>query len=175
MSFVLVGLALSAVSVAVAARGAYVQSKTNKAIAELNAAGAEDQAKQIKASGDRAAADAIRRARSIAASQRAAFAARGLDLSGTAQDIVDQTEFFGALDAETARESAAHGARGARLRGAGATLAANAENPWQAAGTTLLSGASTVASRWYAGGGSGGSSSPSNTNTAGREKYNFFE
>lgn len=171
MSYAVVGLWIAGASAAIAARAAYVQSSTNKKVARNNEIIANQQAEDATKRGETAAQVAVRKARAIASAQRAAFAARGVDLSGTAADIVNQTDFFGQSDAVTARDNAAREAWGFRARASGFQGQANASNPWEAAGGSLLSSAPAVASKWYQG--YGGSSGPSYQNVQTREKYNY--
>jgi len=168
--YVVVGLAIA--SAVMSARAAYVQSSTNKKIATNNRIIAEQQAADATKRGETAAQESVRKARAIASAQRAAFAARGVDLSGTAADIVNQTDFFGQSDAVTSRDNAAREAWGFRARAAGFQGQANASNPWESAGGSLLSSAPAVASKWY-GTGAGKTTGPSYDNVQTREKYNY--
>lgn len=143
-------IAFMAVSAVVSAVGARGQAKADRAAAQQNQAIAEVQASDATMRGEQEAQAINRNARQTVGAQRAAYAARGVDLGvGTPADVMDQTDFFGQADATTARNNAAKEAWGYRARGAGfAADAANA-NPNRAAGLSLLGSAGSVASSWY--------------------------
>ena len=144
-------LGTMAVGTAVSAYGAYNQAKASKAVARNNAATAELAAQDAEKRGETEAQMAQRRARQVMGAQRAAFSARGIDIdSGTAGDLIDQTDFFGQSDAATARTNARKDARGYRSQGLNYQTQANAINPGLTAASTLLGGASDVAGKWYA-------------------------
>lgn len=146
--------ATSAFSNSKAVKGA---AQTNARIQELNAQAAEWQAKDAIARGDRSAGVARLKTRQFKGSQRAAMAANGVDLSyGSALDILNDTDQFGEIDAETIRDNAAREAWALRQQAAGlgvdATMyraRAAGESPMLAASTSLLTSAGRVADRWY--------------------------
>lgn len=121
-----------------------------------------------------AAADAARRGEldaqrvqrntsQMVGAQRAGYAAKGLDVSeGTPGDVIDQTNFFGQADANTARYNAKLDAYGKTVQAQNFNSAAGAAsyNGSQAVTGDLLSGASSVANSWYMYGGGGGGSDP---------------
>ena len=93
-----------------------------------------------------------RQAAQLKGAQRAAMAANGLDLNeGTAAELQDQTDFFGATDAATTRTNARKQAWQYRQQGNAYGAQANSAMPnaYMEAGGTILSGASKVASSWY--------------------------
>lgn len=91
-----------------------------------------------------------RKAAAVRGAQRVGLAAHGLDLTyGTAQDLQDQTDFFGQADANTVRHNASKEAWSRRAQGANYSAEANATKPWLAGGSTLLAGAGQVADKWY--------------------------
>lgn len=105
MSYFVVGTMI--VSAIVGAVGARNQAKANHAIAQNNMAIADMQAEDSLKRGEQQAQEAQRKARAIASAQRAAYSARGLDISeGTPADVIEQTDFFGQADAATARTNA---------------------------------------------------------------------
>lgn len=148
MSYFVVGaMIVSAIFGAVGARN---QAKANHAIAQNNMAIADMQAEDSLKRGEQQAQEAQRKARAIASAQRAAYSARGLDISeGTPADVIEQTDFFGQADAATARTNARKEAWAYRARGRGYGIEASANNPSNAFGMSLLSSAPAVASRWY--------------------------
>lgn len=145
--------ATSAFSNSKAAKGA---AETNARIQELNAQMAEWQAEDAIARGDRAAGVSRMKTRQLKGSQRAALAANGVDLGfGSALDILNDTDLFGEVDAETIRDNASREAWAIRQQAAGLKVdaamfrsrAAN-ESPLMAASTSLLTSAGRVADRW---------------------------
>ena len=108
-------------------------------------------------------------------SQRAAYAAKGLDITeGTPGDVIDQTNFFGKADAETARYNGRLDAYGKQVQAQNFNSAASAAsyNGRQAVAGDLLSGASSVASSWYAyGGDSGGAAADPRAAVRGQRGY----
>lgn len=143
-------MGIMAASAVVSAVGARNQAMAARNAAQMNQSIAEVQAQDATLRGEQEAQTISRNARQTVGAQRAAYAARGVDLaSGTPADVIDQTDFFGQADAATARSNAAKEAWGYRARGAGfAAEAANA-NPNRAAGLSLLGSAGSVASSWY--------------------------
>lgn len=90
-------------------------------------------------------------------SQRARFAANGVDLSqGSALNILTDTDYIGALDANTIKDNAAREAWSDTIQqnndsSNAAVLRARADSasPFSAFSSTLLTGAGSVASSWY--------------------------
>lgn len=156
---------------AIAAYSAYSASASRKDVAEYqskvaanNAQVAEWQAQDAEARGERSAQDVRRKYAALVGTQRAALAARGLDISdGSANAVLNDTSYFAGYDETTTRANAAREAWGYRVRGQNSTndasflrSQADAENPLLsaglAAGGTLFSGGSgSVAARWYKG------------------------
>lgn len=105
---------VSATLAVISAYSAYNQSKAaqqqaeyNAVVADNNAKMAEYQAADALARGEKEAMAVRRKAAAIKADQRATMAARGLDLSsGTALDLLDQTDYFGETDVATVRTNA---------------------------------------------------------------------
>lgn len=157
-------LALGVASTVFTATGTYTQAKAqrgmaqyNAQIARNNAKVAEWQAQDATRRGEEEAAAVGRQTRLQKGAQRARMAASGLDLNvGTAQELQDQTDFFGKIDQGTARDNAAKEAWSIRQRGANfqseaamQSATARSISPGFAATTSLLGGASRVADRWY--------------------------
>lgn len=146
------------------AAGAYSSSAGAKAaynaqaqIADNNAVIAGWQAADAERRGALKATQSRIQTVQLEGTQRAAMAANGVDLaSDTPQRIVTDTEQFGKIDANTIIDNAAREAWGYRTQvtnyrnDAGLLRSrADAENPWLAAGTSLLTSAGKVASGWY--------------------------
>jgi len=157
----MVAVGFSAASAGASAYGTYQQGKANNAVAEnnqrmleSNAKLEEDRALDAKNKGELDAQAVRRNASQVEGAQRVALAANGLDLqSGTAFDLVGQTDFFGRADAATARSNASKEAwainnNAANMRAQGQNYSGRA-NPGRAAGLSLLGSASSVADKWY--------------------------
>lgn len=155
MSYMMVAMAVvSAVGGLVSAQASRNQGKAAEQVAENNAIMGEYAAQDAQRRGEEEAQALLRKGADIKSSQRAALAAKGLDLGyGTAADIQDQTDFFAQSDAATARDNAAREAwsrrAGAQTTRAEGQFAARNSN-LQATGT-LLSTAGSVAGSWYRG------------------------
>lgn len=145
-----IGTVASIGSTVLSAYSNYQQARVSKAVAENNARTAEYQAQDAQRRGEQEAIEAARRGAAVKSSQRATMAARGLDLGfGTAQDLQDQTDFFAQTDAGMARHNAAKEAWARRAQGASYQAEADNIKPGLYATSSLLSGASQVASKWY--------------------------
>ncbi len=150
MSYAIIGVVIAAVAAGISAKAAHDQSKTNQKIANNNVNIAEAAAVDAKSRGEKNAQEAQRKARQIASMQRAAFSAKGVDISdGTAADVIEQTDFFGQSDAATARTNADKEAWNARAQKRGYEIQEASNNPNSAMYTSLLTSAGTVASKWY--------------------------
>lgn len=150
MSYIALGVAI--VGAITAASAANSQAKANRAIANNNAAIAEAAAQDAGKRGEQNAIQAQQRARQVASAQRAAFSARGVDISdGTAADVIEQTDFFGQQDAATARTNANKEAWNARAQKRGYEVEAAANDPGRATTYSLLGSATGVANRYYGG------------------------
>lgn len=120
-------------------------AKNNQTIAIANAADATRRA-ELEAS------RVSRNASSLAGTQRAAFAAKGLDISdGTPGDIIDQTNFFGKVDADTARyngkvESWQKMSQASNFGAQSKAATAKADG---LSTSGLLSSAGAVSDKWY--------------------------
>lgn len=146
-----VTLALMAAGTAMTAYGQYQQGQAANDAAKYNAKMAEYGAQDAQRRGEEEAAAIQRKAASLKSSQRVSLASRGLDIGyGTAGDLQDQTDFFGQMDAGTARSNAAQQAWNYRAQGtlARAEGRSAAYQGMLGATGTLLSGAGQVASKW---------------------------
>lgn len=122
----------------------------NARISELGAQSALEQGKQQKAS-------LTLQTRQLKGRQRATQAASGIDLGvGSAAELRASTDLMKEIDVGTLRANAVRNAWGHRTQAVNfqnqATMArasASGINPIGTAATTLLSGASNVASSWY--------------------------
>jgi hypothetical protein len=145
-------LGLSAAGGALGAVGAYQQGQVAKQVGRNNQIMAEYAAKGVQ---KRAGEDSIRvqqKAAQLKGSQRATMAAKGLDLGvGTQAEILDQTDFFGATDAATARSNGNRDAWSARQQGANARAQgdASARQGGMSAFSTVLGTAGSVSQKWY--------------------------
>ena len=175
--------AIPYVLAAVSAYGAYSQSQDRKdmaryqaKVAENNATVAEWQAQDAEARGNRQAQEVRRKYAALMGTQRAALAARGLDISdGSANATLQDTTYFSGYDEATTRANAAREAWGYRVRGANFTGDAgmlmsqsNAENPLLSAGlaaggTFFSGGGGSVAAKWYRGNNNAGVGVPTDS------------
>lgn len=151
---------------AMTAASAYSSTQTQKSNAEYQQSVAENnqkvaqwQAADAAARGNTEAANVRRKYAAMQGTQRAALAARGLDIAdGTASSILNDTSYFGKVDEATVRANAAREAWGYQVRAtnfgsdaAAYGAAADAANPLLAAG--MAAGRSLLGS--YAGGSMG--------------------
>jgi hypothetical protein len=143
-------VALAAGSGALSTYSTFQQASAAKQTAKVNATLADRAAADALARGEKQAMDLRRQGSLMMGSQRAALAARGLDLQeGTPADLQDQTDFFSQSDQATARTNARKEAAGYMTQAGGYRTQASAINPALSAGGTLLGSASAVAGHWY--------------------------
>lgn len=150
--------------VGMSAAGAYNNSRNAKAaygaqaqVGRNNAQIAGWQAEDALKRGDKDAMRVKTRANRLKGAQRAGFGANGVDMStGSALQILSDTEYFGELDAGTVKDNAAKEAWALRNQAMGFTAEAglmqgraDSESPALVAGTSLLTSAGSVASQWY--------------------------
>lgn len=164
------GLA-SVAGMGMSAYGAYSNSRNAKAAmgaqAQVNRNNALIAGWQAEDAIKRGNKDAMRvktRANRLKGAQRAGFGANGVDMTtGSALQILSDTEYFGELDATTAKDNAAKEAWALRNQAMGFSAEAglmqgraDAEKPLMAAGTSLLTSAGKVSSQWGSSGSAGG-------------------
>jgi hypothetical protein len=104
-----------------------------------------------------------RQASQLTGTQRASYAAKGMDITeGTPGDVIDQTNFFGQVDANTARYNGKVEAwqKKTQAQNFGAQADAASSRASGAMAGSLLSGAGSVASSWYAYGGANKAPTP---------------
>lgn len=126
--------AITLASAALSGFGAYGQAKAANAQADYNASVADNNAKtaayQAEEAQRRGEEDAINQNRKTAqlrGEQRATMAAHGLDLTyGTPQSLIDQTDYFGQVDANTLRDNAARESFSKRVESSNYTASASA-------------------------------------------------
>lgn len=155
---------LAAASTAVSAYGAYNQSKAQQQalnqqaqVQANNAKLAEFAAQDAEAQGQREAAAARRATSQQRGSARVALAANGLELNaGTPMSLLDDIDYFGQVDQANISNSTAKNAWQIRNRAAiaendAATLRNSASqiNPGMSLASTLITGGSKVADKWY--------------------------
>ena len=133
------------------AAGAYQQGQVAKQVGRNNQIMAEYAAQDALRRGDAEAAAVQRRASQVQGAQRAALAAKGVDLTaGTAGELQDQADFFSQVDQNTARFNASRDAWSARVQGANARAQgdASARQGTLSAFSTLLGTGGQVADKW---------------------------
>lgn len=156
-------IGLTAASTAVSVAGQVKAGNAAKKAGEFNAAVSELQAKDALARGKTDEARFRQGVRALIGSQRAGFAAQGVDVGvGSALDVQAEAAFLGELDALTIRNNAEREAWAHRMEAINYRMggqAAQRASRWNAAGTVLGTGASLLVSR-YGWGGSGGARRP---------------
>ena len=158
------GTYASMASAAMSAYGAYQgaqaqrdMAKYNEAVARNNATMAEYQAQDAISRGNAAAEEHSRKVAALVGTQRNSMAARGLDISeGTPLDIVSDTETLGSIDQRTIKTNAEKEAWSARVQSGNYAnqagmykLQAENTSPLMVGAGSLLSGAASVADKWY--------------------------
>lgn len=151
------------------ATSAYTQAKNQQAalqaqaqVAENNATIASWQAEDAAARGEVAASNALVKGGQVKGAARAGLAANGVALEGgSAQAVLNDIDYFSAVDATTLRNNATREAWGYKMQAktytdqAGASRAgASSISPWLSAGTSLLTSATNAAAKWYQAGAS---------------------
>lgn len=129
----------------------------NAAVARNNATMAEYQAQDAISRGNTAAEEHSRKVAALVGTQRNSMASRGLDISeGTPLDIMSDSELLGSIDQRTIKTNAEKEAWSARVQSGNYSNQAGmyrsqAENtsPLMAGAGSLLSGAASVADKWY--------------------------
>lgn len=127
------------------------QARYEAGVASNNALSAEYAAADARRRGELDAQRVNRNASQLMGKQRAELAARGLDIAeGTPGDILDQTNFFGQIDANTARYNGQLEAWQNETKAVNYRAQAGAAYGRVGAAKTgsLLSGAASVADRW---------------------------
>jgi hypothetical protein len=160
-----VGVGLQVAGVFSSSVGAYQQSKATKAALEYQAAVDRNNAQldeyRAKDSLERGAIEVNKqqlKTGQLKGTQRAALAARGLALDdGSALNILADTDYMGQVDADTIADNAAReawayreSAKGNRSNASMRESRAASESPFRSAANTLLTGAGSVATSWYA-------------------------
>lgn len=148
--------AMAAMQARNAAKGQQQTLDYQAKVEKNNATVAEWQAQDAEKRGQDEAMRARRANSQLQGQQRATMAASGLDLNqGSALALLDDTEYFGQVDQQTianntSREAWALRNRARNHEAQGQLYASGARNikPGEAAGASLLSSASSVASKW---------------------------
>lgn len=132
--------------------------RAQAATAEINARIAELGAESTLNQGKQQVANLTQQAGQLKGAQRAAMAARGVDLGeGSAAEIQVTTDLMKDIDVQTAKTNALRSAWGQRMQATqftnsarSARASASSINPIWTAATSLLGSASNVAGSWYA-------------------------
>lgn len=151
------GAAVSSVGSYFSARSQQIQANGAAAIADINAGQSELAAQQELRRGDTAVAAASQRAGQVKSAQRAALAANGIDLgSGSAAEVLTSTDLAKENDINMLTANAVRAAWGQRQQATNFQNEAMAKragaksiSPFMAGTTSLLGGATQVASSWY--------------------------
>lgn len=139
------------------AQAAQDQASYSAAVAENNAKIAEYKAQDAQQRGELEAQRVGREAAQLRGAQRATMAARGLSLGeGTPLSLLEQTDYFGAVDTATTRTNAGKEAWANRAQKANfeteamsGRATAKSISPFMAGASSLISGVGKVADKWY--------------------------
>lgn len=145
-------LAVTAVSTAVTYDNSQKQANYQEDVGKYNEVMNGYAAQDATNRANQQTIDVQRKAAQARGAQVSRAAVAGLDLgTGTVAANIDQTDFFGQMDADTARLNGAKEAWAARSAGKLARFQgdASAANTRAQANATLLSEASQVAGKWY--------------------------
>jgi hypothetical protein len=155
--------------------GAYYGAKSQKQslefqanMADINARMSESAAQSTLLTGQREEQRSQIATANLKGSQRASLAANGVDLGeGSAANILTTTDVMGEIDANTIQANAVRSAWGYRTQGVNQSnqalmsrASAGAINPGQAAATSLMGSAGSVAASWYSYNKTGSGSDP---------------
>ena len=151
------GSIMSAYGAFSAARSTKQNLEYQAKMSEINARMAEGQAQSILYAAEREIGQVGLRAGKVKSSQKASQAARGIVLGeGNAAEEVATTDLMKEIDSITINANAVRAAEAARMQSvnySNSALVGNATaqgiSPMSAAGTSLMTSASTVASSWY--------------------------
>ena len=158
-----VAMGMQAAGMGMSAMGAYNQAKTQQAtlgyeaaVADNNARIADYQAQTEQQIGAQQEQAQRMKTASLFGAQLAGMAANGIDLGqGSAADVLASTQYMGERDALTIRDNAARrawaynmNAQNLRSESANDRAMGGAINPRMAAFTSLLTGASGLATNW---------------------------
>jgi hypothetical protein len=159
------GMAFAGAGLASSVIGAYYSGASQREslrfqadMAAINARIAEQSAQTALLQGQRQEQASRLRGAQVKSSQRAAMAANGIDLSeGSAQNVLNTTDYFNEMDANTLAANATRSAWGYRTQATNymndalsKRSSADAISPAMGAASSLLTGGSQVADKWYA-------------------------
>ena len=157
-------IGLQTAGVATSTVGSYFSAKAQKstltaqaAISDINARITDLTAQSAIQQGQQQQQASRLQTAKVKSSQRAALAANGIDLgSDTATNILTTTDVMGEIDANTIAANAARTAFGYQTQAMNqrneaimSRAASKAINPWMQAGSTLLTGATSIAETAY--------------------------
>lgn len=126
--------------------------------AKINAQMAEDGAQSAMTAGARQEQQTMIAAGNLKATQRADFAANGIDINagGTPDRVIQSTDTMEKVDLNTENSNAVRAAFGFKMQGVNDlnqartdTTAAGAINPLEVGATSLMNSAGSVAANWY--------------------------
>lgn len=152
------GLAMSTVGSYYSAAMQKDAMKHQADIAEINARMADVAATQELKRGSEQQSQAKLQVANMKSTQRAALAANGVVLDeGSAQNIMDTTDYFANRDMDTIQANAVRAAFGHKTQALNMRMQAGSQragaamiSPGMQAASSLIGGAGSVASNWYA-------------------------
>lgn len=143
-------LALQSAAAVTNAAGSFASASRARSAANANAAYADLQARDATERGNRSSQEADRKTRALISKQRASMAANGVALDeGSPLAVLESSQIMGEADSQTIKDNAARESYGYKMRGYNARAEASANNPYLAAGTSLIGSAGSVADKWY--------------------------
>lgn len=139
------------------ARAQQTSLRSQARIAEINATLSDAAARGELMASERQQNSIKLKGAQVKAAQKSTFAGNGIDVGvGTPVDIATSTDYVTEVDANTARANGIQAAWGRRIQAGNYRREANSAratakgiSPGMAAATTLITGATQVASSWY--------------------------
>lgn len=148
----MVGAAVQGLSALQQGQAKQAQYETEAAVARNNQTIANNAADDALRRGELEAQRVQRQGMQLVGTQRAGYAAKGLDITeGTPGDVIDQTNFFAQADSATARYNGRVEAwqKRSQANNFGAQASAASTRAGSAVTSSLLSAAGSVAPAWY--------------------------
>ena len=143
------GAVMSAGSAVASGIGSYYSALGQKRALQFQAQTDERNALHAATAGEDQASQVLQRGGQMMSTQRAGFAANGVDITdGSAAQVIGSTDVMRQIDANSTVNNAMQQAFGYRTDATMKRGAADAISPGLSGITTLLSGASKVASTW---------------------------
>lgn len=145
-----IGLLTQTAGALTSAAGAFTKASAAQATAKYNMQVANADALNQARVGDSQAQKIYQSTSQMKGTQRASFAARGLDLGvGSPLDVLTSTDVMGATDQATLKTNTQQNINADYAKASYYKSQASNSNPFVAAVPTLVTGAASVNSKWY--------------------------